>query len=578
MKIDVSEVLLQKELLSISVESIKSQLSVSRSRLSEVVSTDSLKGAVKDAINQKVTNYQIPLVDNYINTLDSIFSRYEGILKLFQDTVSETNTSAIIHTEYLESLKQRIKDPVNDLNKISSEALIIYAGIGDILTLTNPSLDSVKASYSQAVKSLDDTIENMEAFNSVLLKTDTFDLIDMQNSEIAILSGYAPLPYGNTASRNYYNRTWFKNSVSEIHSAIHSNSKAVKYQNALAKQLAESKYSGTVAENENLIDSLFNVYKNVTTSDLYKNSKGYKKHLKSILPALYAAYRFSKNTRGDTIVLKETTKFGKLLDNYFEVTKKLNGSRTYKVVQYKNGGVPQTFKSIMKKLGYTKYNEELSKVFKSFTDTTRFSTKVVSVGKSLVSTTGSLLKEEFIKEITFKGAGKGLWSLGKAGASGGFKGLVKSATDSFKNYKEGFKSATKFGKFLKGAAVVGVALDVVDTFSKIHDNKQEAKRQGLRGNEVKASVATGFVIDAAKAAGTTVAATAAASAGAAFAGVVAGAVGIATAPAWLTGAAAIGTAALVGWGISELDKRFKITDNLKKGVNSLIKGMRGWIK
>ena len=246
MKIDVSEVLLQKELLSISVESIKSQLSVSRSRLSEVVSTDSLKGAVKDAINQKVTNYQIPLVDNYINTLDSIFSRYEGILKLFQDTVSETNTSAIIHTEYLESLKQRIKDPVNDLNKISSEALIIYAGIGDILTLTNPSLDSVKESYSQAVKSLDDTIKNMEAFNSVLLKTDTFDLIDMQNSEIATLSGYAPLPYGNTASRNYYNRTWFKNSVSEIHSAIHSNSKAVKYQNALAKQLAESKYSGTI--------------------------------------------------------------------------------------------------------------------------------------------------------------------------------------------------------------------------------------------------------------------------------------------------------------------------------------------
>ena len=246
MKIDVSEVLLQKELLSISVESIKSQLSVSRSRLSEVVATDSLKGLVKDAINNKVTNYQIPLVDNYINTLDSIFSRYEGILKLFQDTVSETNTSAIIHTEYLESLKQRIKDPVNDLNKISSEALIIYAGIGDILTLTNPSLDSVKASYSEAVKSLDDTIKNMEAFNSVLLKTDTFDLIDMQNSEIAILSGYAPLPYGNTASRNYYNRTWFKNSVSEIHSAIHSNSKAVKYQNALAKQLAESKYSGTI--------------------------------------------------------------------------------------------------------------------------------------------------------------------------------------------------------------------------------------------------------------------------------------------------------------------------------------------
>ncbi|WP_239822306.1 T7SS effector LXG polymorphic toxin [Streptococcus oralis] len=246
MKIDVSEVRVQKELLVISVNSIKEQLSVSRSRLSEVVSTDSLKGAVKDAINQKVTNYQIPLVDNYVNALDSIVSRYDGLVKLFQDTVSETDNSAIIKTEYLERIKQRMKDPIEGLKSSSSKTQNIYAGISDILTLTNPSLDSVNTSYNQAVKSLDDTIKNMEAFNSVLLKTDTFDLIDMQNSEIATLSGYAPLPYGNRVSRNYYNRTQFKNSVSEIHTAIHSNSKAVKYQNALAKQLAESKYSGTV--------------------------------------------------------------------------------------------------------------------------------------------------------------------------------------------------------------------------------------------------------------------------------------------------------------------------------------------
>ena len=246
MKIDVSEVRVQKELLVISVNSIKEQLSVSRSRLSEVVSTDSLKGAVKDAINQKVTNYQIPLVDNYVNALDSIVSRYDGLVKLFQDTVSETDNSAIIKTEYLERIKQRMKDPIEGLKSSSSKTKNIYAGISDILTLTNPSLDNVNTSYNQAVKSLDDTIKNMEAFNSVLLKTDTFDLIDMQNSEIATLSGYAPLPYGNPALRNYYNRTQFKNSVSEIHTAIHSNSKAVKYQNALAKQLAESKYSGTV--------------------------------------------------------------------------------------------------------------------------------------------------------------------------------------------------------------------------------------------------------------------------------------------------------------------------------------------
>ena len=164
--------------------------------------------------------------------------------------VSETDNSAIIKTEYLERIKQRMKDPIEGLKSSSSKTKNIYAGISDILTLTNPSLDNVNTSYNQAVKSLDDTIKNMEAFNSVLLKTDTFDLIDMQNSEIATLSGYASLPYGNRVSRNYYNRTQFKNSVSEIHSAIHGNSKAVKYQNALAKQLAESKYSGMVVSEQ----------------------------------------------------------------------------------------------------------------------------------------------------------------------------------------------------------------------------------------------------------------------------------------------------------------------------------------
>ena len=567
MKIDVSEVRVQKELLVISVNSIKEQLSVSRSRLSEVVSTDSLKGAVKDAINQKVTNYQIPLVDNYVNALDSIVSRYDGLVKLFQDTVSETDNSAIIKTEYLERIKQRMKDPIEGLKSSSSKTKNIYAGISDILTLTNPSLDSVKASYSQAVKSLDDTIKNMEAFNSVLLKTDTFDLIDMQNSEIATLSGYAPLPYGNTASRNYYNRTWFKNSVSEIHSAIHSNSKAVKYQNALAKQLAESKYSGTVAENKDLIDALFNVYKDIKENRLYKKVEYFE--LESMLAALYAYYRFRKNKKGDIIVYKATTEFGKSLDDYFKVGKKLSGSRIYEVVQYKNSDVSKAFKSIMKNLGYTKYNEELRKVFESFTDTTRFSTKVASVGKSIVSTTGSLLKEEFTNEISFKDAGKGLWK-----GITSEKGLIGSVKEGLTN----FKSATKFGKFLKGATVVGAALDVVDTFSNISENEKEAKRQGLRGNEVNASVTTGFVIDAAKAAGTTVAGIAGASVGATLAGVGLGLLGVATAPAWATGVVAIAASAGAVAGLNWLDKKFNVTDNLKKGANSLIKGMRGWFK
>ena len=244
MKIDVSEVRVQKELLVISVNSIKEQLSVSRSRLSEVVSTDSLKGAVKDAINQKVTNYQIPLVDNYVNALDSIVSHYDGLVKLFQDTVSETDNSAIIKTEYLERIKQRMKDPIEGLKSSSSKTQNIYAGISDILTLTNPSLDSVNTSYNQAVKSLDDTIKNMEAFNQLVGDSSFTDLINVQNNQLKFLALRSSTPYTEYAAISYYRSTGFKNDVAEYTKAVHSGGKKVELQNDLAKRLAESKYSG----------------------------------------------------------------------------------------------------------------------------------------------------------------------------------------------------------------------------------------------------------------------------------------------------------------------------------------------
>ena len=244
MKIDVSEVRVQKELLVISVNSIKEQLSVSRSRLSEVVSTDSLKGAVKDAINQKVTNYQIPLVDNYVNALDSIVSRYDGLVKLFQDMVSETDNSAIIKTEYLERIKQRMKDPIEGLKSSSSKTKNIYAGISDILTLTNPSLDSVNTSYNQAVKSLDDTIKNMETFNQLVGDSSFTDLINVQNKQLKFLALHSSTPFTEYAARTYYRSTSFKNDVAEYTKAVHSGGKKVELQNDLAKRLAESKYSG----------------------------------------------------------------------------------------------------------------------------------------------------------------------------------------------------------------------------------------------------------------------------------------------------------------------------------------------
>ena len=139
-----------------------------------------------------------------------------------------------------------MKDPIEGLSKISTRTQSIYSDISDIISLSNPSLDDINTIYAKAQKSLDDTIKNMETFNNVILNTDTFDLIDKQDGQLKTLSAYFRTSYTNQTARNYYKKTQFRNSVSEINTAIHSNFKAVKYQNALAKQLAESKYSGTI--------------------------------------------------------------------------------------------------------------------------------------------------------------------------------------------------------------------------------------------------------------------------------------------------------------------------------------------
>ena len=74
------------------------------------------------------------MLDNYSNALDSIVNRYDGIIKLFKETVGETNDSAIINTEYLERVKQRMKDPIEGLSKISTRTQRVFTRILVILS------------------------------------------------------------------------------------------------------------------------------------------------------------------------------------------------------------------------------------------------------------------------------------------------------------------------------------------------------------------------------------------------------------------------------------------------------------
>lgn len=172
---------------------------------------------------------------------------------------------------------------------------------------------------------------------------------------------------------------------------------------------------------------------------------------------------------------------------------------------------------------------------------------------------------------SFKSTTKALFpEIGKAikkPLSFGFSSLVKDGKALIK--------AKGFGRVIPGINVVS---GIFDVGSGVYESKKLAKADGLKGGEVLASQAGGVAVDVAKVAATTTAATVAATAGAAAVTTGLAAAGVATAPVWATAAGAVALSFAAVKGVEWLDKKFDVTKNIKKGVNGLIKGVRGWFK
>lgn len=137
------------------------------------------------------------------------------------------------------------------------------------------------------------------------------------------------------------------------------------------------------------------------------------------------------------------------------------------------------------------------------------------------------------------------------------------------------KTAKGFGKVIPG---LNIASGVVDVGTGIKDSYDFAKEDGLKGGQIVASQAGGVAVDVVKVAVTTTAATVAATVGAAAATIAAGVFGAATAPVWATTLGAVAAGYIAVKGFEAIDKKWGVSKGLKKGVNSLIKGVGGWFK
>lgn len=115
------------------------------------------------------------------------------------------------------------------------------------------------------------------------------------------------------------------------------------------------------------------------------------------------------------------------------------------------------------------------------------------------------------------------------------------------------------GKIVPG---LNIALGAVDVVQGISKSEKQARKDGLKGQEITASKVGGALVDVGKVAVTTAAIGAA------------GAVVATVAPVW----GVIGADIAVSLAINKIDSSLKVSKTAKRAVNSMIKGVSGWFK
>ncbi len=248
MKIKMSEVLSQKESLASSISSAKSQLESASRKLKSTADSDALQGNVKEAIDNKITNYQVPLLTNYVNSLAVISQGYDNLISTFKETVSETSDSAIIDTDVLQQMVDKFDSPLEQLKTCSDEINKAIDEVADIVSLTKVTTADAISEFKSAKKVLTNTIKDMGIFNSTVFTSEAGDILEEQNTQLSSLSDLGSSSYTSKKAKDFYKDSTFKAEVKEVKSVVNGKARRDQLKNALAKNLYDSKYSGYMME------------------------------------------------------------------------------------------------------------------------------------------------------------------------------------------------------------------------------------------------------------------------------------------------------------------------------------------
>ncbi|MBN7274922.1 hypothetical protein GNF18_07205 [Ligilactobacillus pobuzihii] len=136
---------------------VEKGLSETKEFLNHLVDSEVLSGKVKTAINDKITNHQIPLL-TAINDVTAYMSiEYGQAITKFKETVRKSSDEAKIDSDVLTTMEEKFSDVSTDFTEIDDSTKKIYKTIDDLVVLTNIATDGFEEQLGKAKKVLTNT-------------------------------------------------------------------------------------------------------------------------------------------------------------------------------------------------------------------------------------------------------------------------------------------------------------------------------------------------------------------------------------------------------------------------------------
>ena len=483
-----------------------------------LITEGELKGTAYDSAKSYAENIMVPLLRGVILFSESLGGKASELPTLYRSQVGEESLDEETLQKQIEAENTTISTQQSILNSLSD--------IKDIDPIYKSNVREIITNATSKRDELQEKLEKLQTFAS----STSGQFSDSESLQTSVLEGFKQVSgdfgkfdgtfkiEGETPWVNNINSEWNKRSEGSQN-----------YQNVLdkiknKKELDEKditaiaeygkRYPTELAKPELL--RLLNESPYSKVSELYNKATT----VFEVANVLYLGSRISKDSKGNLIFHHGTTPIGQNLD-------KLLG---YDKLYSRN--------SINRGYNYSKI-------------TTNKGTNIRGQYEDMMT--------PFRPDIT-KAAKTGATSSATAGLSNIF---TIHPTDGIK-VSESFKNMGKLGKGMAIANVVFSVVDIVDGMGETHDIAV-SKNMSVGSPEYISTQVGGVTIDTAKNVGI---GTIAAASGAAIAAVTLPV----TAPIMVVGAVTVGAAALVSWGLNELDKHTGFSKGLKKWWAGIVGG------